>query len=112
MFNIAHLSKSVVKGQVSIRPFSWLKPICFKLFVLSLICIDCVMVQYQILWFTCFCCMHDLSGWGNSTPFKSIETKMLFFYFKFMLQNGGCNRKRTLVDLKDDDNIVMKFVPG
>ena len=28
-----------------------------------------------------------------------------------MLQNGGCNRKSTLLDLKDDDNIVLKFIP-
>ena len=29
-----------------------------------------------------------------------------------MLQNGGCNRKCTLLDLKDDGYIVMKFIPG
>ena len=28
-----------------------------------------------------------------------------------MLQNGGCNRKSTLLDLKDDDDIVLKFIP-
>ena len=28
-----------------------------------------------------------------------------------MLQNGGCNRKSTLLDLKGDDDIVMKFIP-
>ena len=28
-----------------------------------------------------------------------------------MLQNGGCNRKSTLLELKDDDDIVMKFIP-
>ena len=28
-----------------------------------------------------------------------------------MLQNGGCNRKSTHLKLKDDDNIVMKFIP-
>ena len=64
------------------------------------------MVQYQIVWFTGFRCMHDLSGWV-----KSIVTKMLFFYSKFMLQNGGCKRKNTLLDLKDDEYIVLKFIP-
>ena len=28
-----------------------------------------------------------------------------------MLQNGGCNRKSTPLDLKDDDDIVLKFIP-
>ena len=28
-----------------------------------------------------------------------------------MLQNGGCNRKNLFLDLKDDDNIVLKFIP-
>ena len=28
-----------------------------------------------------------------------------------MLQNGGCNRKSTLLDLKDDDDFVLKFIP-
>ena len=28
-----------------------------------------------------------------------------------MLQNGGCNWKSTFLDLKDDDNIVLKFIP-
>ena len=29
-----------------------------------------------------------------------------------MLKNSGCNRKSTLLDLKDGDNIVVKFIPG
>ena len=29
-----------------------------------------------------------------------------------MLRNGGCDRKSTLPALKDDDNIVMNFIPG
>ena len=70
------------------------------------------MVQYQIVWFTGFRCIHDLSGWGNSTPLKVKIQKCYFFYFKFMLQNSGCNRKSTLLDLKDDDNSVMKNIPG
>ena len=28
-----------------------------------------------------------------------------------MLHDGGCNRKSTLLDLKDDDDIVLKFTP-
>ena len=28
-----------------------------------------------------------------------------------MLQNGGCNRKSTLLAFKGDDDIVMKFIP-
>ena len=28
-----------------------------------------------------------------------------------MFQNGGCNRKSTLLDLKDCDNIGLKFIP-
>ena len=67
------------------------------------------MVQYQIVWFTGLGCMHDLSGWGNSTP---LDTKMLFFLFQVHAQHDGCNRKSTLLHLKDDDNIVMKFIPG
>ena len=48
---------------------------------------------------------------GVIHPIKSMVTKMLFFYSKFMLQNGGCNRKSTLLDLKDDDDIVLEFIP-
>ena len=75
------------------------------------------MVQYQIVWFTGFCCicMHDLSGWVNSTPLKaSIVTKMLFFSIPsscFKMVVAIANRKSTLLDLKDDDNIVLKFIP-
>ena len=60
----------ILKGSVSIRPFSWLKPIFFKLCILKLICIDYLMMQYQLVWFTDFCCMHDVNGWGYSTPLK------------------------------------------
>ena len=61
------------------------------------------MVQYQIVWFTGFCCMH---------PIKSIDTKRLFFYSKFMLQKMVVAIGRVILDLKDDNNIVMKFIPG
>ena len=27
-----------------------------------------------------------------------------------MLQNGGCNRKIAVLDLKEGDNIVLKFI--
>ena len=53
--------------------------------------------------------MHDLSGWGNSTPSKVKIQKCYFFYYKLMLQNSGCNRKKTLLDLKDDDNIFYEI---
>ena len=46
------------------------------------------MVQYQIVWFTGLGCMHDVSGWGNSTP---LDTKMLFFLFQVHAQHDGCN---------------------
>ena len=70
------------------------------------------MMQYQLVWFTGFHCMHDLSGSCNSTPLKVQLQKCYCFYRKFMLQNGGCNWKSTLMDLKDGDNIVLKFIPG
>ena len=73
------LKKSQAKGPVSIRPFSWLKPIFFKLCILKLICTDCLMVQYHIVWFTDFCCMHDLSGWGNSTPLE-VQIQICYFF--------------------------------
>ena len=69
------------------------------------------MVQFQIVLFTGFCCTHDLNGWGNSNPLKVYIQKCYFSFSKFMLQNGGCNRKSTILNLKDDDNIVMKFIP-
>ena len=110
MTKIAKCKNLNFKGSVSIRPFSCLNPIFF-IFILYLICIDCLTMQYQLVWFTGFQCMHDLSGWGNSFPLKVWLQKSIFFYSKFILQNGGCNRKSTLLDLKDDDNIVLKFIP-
>ena len=49
---------------------------------------------------------------GVITPYEKYSYQnAFFFYFKFMLQNGGCNRKSTLLDLKDDDDFVLKFIP-
>ena len=66
------------KGLVSLRSFSWLKPIFFKLCILQLICIDYLMMQYQHVWVTGFQCMHDLSVCGNSTPLKVKLQKCYF----------------------------------
>ena len=69
------------------------------------------MMQSQLVWFTVFHRMNDLSGWGNSIPLKVYLQICHFFYSKSMLQNGGCNRKSTVLGLKDGDNIVLKFIP-